>query len=250
MAINFKQLQDTLTTNHVDTSHKDVIGGTRDVLESNIYNATVVDAFSIVSARGSMGLTITLKIEGVDQEYNETIYFTSSKTNAPFYVDQNTGERRPLPGWLLVDEFAKLTTDHSIAECTTSEKQAKVWENGEQVVRTVDALDGCLNSPIKVAIQKVEQNRFANGATTDEKITVNVINKFLSSDGRTVYEIENNKPASFYKQWLDKNMGKTINKYKPVAPVAVQGFNSFNANPTNSTSNIPNPFVSGNVVPF
>lgn len=217
MAINLKFLQDSLETNKVETTSTDVLPSTRRVLPSNIYSATVVDAFFITSSGGAQGITITLKIDGEDTEYNETIYFTSKKTKAPFYLDDK-GNKKVLPGWIMVNDFAKLTVGEELGNCVTIEKQAKVWENGQQVTRVVDALDNCVNSQILVAIQQVEQNRYANHALTNEKITVNVISKFLcASDKRTISEISNNKPAEFYEKWLEANKDKVINKYKPIA---------------------------------
>lgn len=214
MAIDLSAIQASLVENDIPTEIKDSTKSVRPTLSSDIYKATVRDAYFITSERGSHGLTIVLQLDGVSEEYSETIYFTSTKTKGPWYVNSQ-GKKVGLPGFYQVNEFCQLTLDKNLGECTTVTKQAKVWENGSQVIRSVDGLDGCVGAELEVAILAVEKNRFSNGVETDEKVTVNNIDKFLSyPDKATCEEIRTSATPEFHVNWLQRNKGKVINKFK------------------------------------
>lgn len=217
MAFNFDALKNSLAESAISTESTDVLGG-RTILPSNIYHAEVKEAYFTTSTKGSQGLVIVLNIQlenGDTQEFTNTIWFTSSETKGPYYIASN-GEKKGLPGYYTVNDFCQLTVGKPLTECSTEEKIAEVWDNGNKEKKSVDALSDCAGSDILVAISAVEQNKWSANGPTDEKITVNTIDKFFChSDKRTVHEITKDLPSKFYNEWLSKFKDKVVNKFKP-----------------------------------
>lgn len=245
MAIDLKAFQQDMAMNNISTVSTDSLGFS--VLPSDVYNARVIDAYFIVSQSGSTGLNLKFSLFDDDnkelQEYSETIYFTSSKTKSTFYVDK-TGKKKGLPGFYSVNDFCLITTGKELSACVTSPKEIQIETGGQTVNQVVDVLHESLGAFLKVGIQEVEKNKFLDGMETDEVVKVNNINKFFcATDGRTIKECIDNKPASFINEWINKYKNKVINKVKKInnnVPPGVnmnQGQIQQQAFPMNSFSN-------------
>lgn len=191
---------------------KDTLG--RQLLESDVYLATIKAAYFGESSGGAVSLTVVA--ETYNGEFRETLYLTN-REKKNFYVNSR-GEKNYLPGFLHADAICLLAAQKPFSEMTTEKKVFKVYNATAQadVPTEVDALPELEGKEIKLGILKektFKAVKHANGTyvASNETRESNVIDKvFKAKDDKTVQECRSQAPtAVFMDRWLSKWKGKT-----------------------------------------
>jgi len=213
--------------NNIDDQETDNVGGGFTPLDTDIYMSQVSLAYLQKSGSGALGLVLHLTTD-TGREIRQTIYMTSgnAKGNKNFYVNKD-GEKKYLPGFLLANSLAELTTGKQIAELETESKVVPLYsfEAKAEVPTQVDMLMDLIGKDVYAAVFKqiVDKNK-KNEATgqyepTGETREENEIEKFFCAlDGyekMTSPEIRAKaETATFFDTWKQKWAGQVRDKSK------------------------------------
>jgi hypothetical protein len=199
----------------------DSLGGAGRVKESDVYEFTVENAYTGQSDKGSY--FVQFDLTSAQGRHSERVYFTN-KAGDVFFKDKESGAKKPLPGYILVNGISLLTTSHKIEEVygKTEKKVIPVYDF--DLKRTVDTevnmitpmVGKTFKGGIIAAIE--DKNTLVNGEyvpTGETRETVSLDKVFRSKDNKTPNEILAQEPeAAFMDRWLTKNKGVVLNKAK------------------------------------
>jgi hypothetical protein len=207
------------------TVERDSVGGGGQV-ESGIYGAEITMAYLQKSAvkngkGGALGVFLTFKTDE-GKQVKQTIYIQSGvdKGEKATYTNKN-GEEEYLPGYLLMNSLTCLTIGKELhEELDEEEKAVKIYnfEAKADVATKVPVLTELIGQKVKIGVvkQTVSKKKLEGGVyvTTGETRDENEIIKFFRyDDNMTTAEIIAEKTeATFYKDWLAKFEGKTLDK--------------------------------------
>lgn len=229
--------------NIVLEQEQDRVGGASRTLDTDIYGFVVDAAYMGASKGGATSVSFILKDKKNGNVFKPTVYVTGGKDKGckPYYTkkDPDTGKETnyPLPGFLVANSVAELTTGVSLAEQPTEEKIVKIYdfdakaEKPTKVQMLVDLIGKEIN--LGVIRQTVDKSKsdgnggyIATGETRDE----NEIDKvFCAREGfefMTQTEIKAKNAgdeaavAAFHLTWLEANKGKTRNRAKGASGAA------------------------------
>lgn len=196
----------------VEKTNTDTLGGSY-TKDTGLYPCVVDMAYLGKSRGGAMSLNLHLKLATDKSVIRQTLWVTSgdAKGNKNFYVNQS-GKKFLLPGMVLADQIARITTGKPMAELSAEEKTIKLWDRDAQAEKPteVPVVSEMLGQPLLVGLKKHRENRRVNDGsgnyipTADERI-FNEIDKVFHKDGYTVTERDANaEEAKFHKQWAAK----------------------------------------------
>lgn len=208
-----------LTSDSTIAGEKDSLGGSR-VLNSGLYLFTITLAYIQVATSGALGLVLGLKAPG--GEVRQTLWMSSGKDKGGKNYYEKDGEKHYLPGYLLANSLALLTTGKEISELDTEKKVVKVYsaEAKGEVPTQVDMITDLLGKEIlgglvKQLVDKTKKNETTGkydptGETREE----NELDKFFRArDRMTVAEIRGQATeAGFAASWEAKWTGLTRDK--------------------------------------
>jgi hypothetical protein len=181
------------------------------VLDTGLYPMVVDNAYMDKSSGGALNLNIHLKLAGGDKRiFRQTIYMTSGKAKGgkPFYMKD--GKKYPLPGYIIANNIAQVTTDLPINQVTPEKKLVKLYdfEAKGEVAREVPVVTEMIGKELLVGMRKCRENKRVKSGDdwvdSPEAREFNEIDKVFDTDGFTVTEraAEADK-ASFVEQWKD-----------------------------------------------
>lgn len=213
---------------------KDVLGGGRKVLPSDIYKGVIKYAYATQAESGALGLVLSIALES-GEEYTETVW-VSTKTGDNFYTDKN-GKKRGLPGFTIANDLALIAAETELCNLGTEEKVIKVYDYNEkgEINRPVPMLMDLVGKPVAVGIleeKSFKQTKADNGSyvDSDETVSKNRLSKIFHPELKlTVPEAMEGKEAVFWDAWIEANKGKVIDrtqskgKAAPSASGAKQG---------------------------
>jgi len=205
----------------------DFLGG-YNPFESDLYDFIVKAAYFSVSAGGAKCLNVTFKQD--KRELKQQFWITSgtAKGCLPYYVNQKTGEKHYLPGYVAATHLVKLTAGGKTLDKLAVEKRFIKLYNREakaevptEVIMCVEMLD----KPVTAGVIKRMVDKTKDTGTIDAtgkkiyaptgefRIENEVVKFFRTRDRMTVTEIEAkaDKPE-FATRWLDKYFGTTEDK--------------------------------------
>jgi len=210
------------TTDGLDAA-KDSLGGFQ-LLPSGIYPSLVKMAYITQSQGGATGVVLELDTGG--HTHIETVWI-SSKTGANYYKGQD-GEKKPLPGFTLINELCLLVTEKPLSHQEGETKKVEVFdfESRGKVLKAVPVLTDLLLTRVQVGIHKQTENKQVKNAegiyvATSDTRERNVLNKvFHNETDQTVNEMQANAEPRFKEQWEAKYNGVTLDKTTPVLEYA------------------------------
>jgi hypothetical protein len=217
-----------LKTDASIAGEKDSLGGGR-LFESGLLNMAVTMAYLKESDSGALGVFVTLKNKADNQELRVSQYVTSGKAKGQknTYTDKD-GNEQYLPGFLIMNGLAELTTGVQLSDLETEDKLVNIYSAAAkaEVPTKVPVLTQLIGQEINVGVVKQRVNKqIKNDAgvyvdTNDERF-INEVDKFFCAKDKflnmTVAEIKGKADeAKFYKDWAEKNTGKLIDRFKPV----------------------------------
>lgn len=236
---------------------KEVIsqGRTFGILETNVYEFTILKAYVTESSGGAMAFNFEL--ESVDKEVlTTTIYVSSGKAKGQknYYVDKN-GKNQFLPGYSLVNDICILAAETALGpDLETEDLMVELYDYklGKKVPTQVPVATELLNQKVKLAVEKqlVDKNVsdgngnwVPSGETREQN---EVVKAFSVDDDTTVQEAKANKESAYMAKWLSNNKGNVRNKSTGEVKVAPQAQAATVVNNTTDTADQPeddNPFM-------
>lgn len=218
---------------------KDTVGGFAP-WETDLYKATIKAAFLDSFASGSKYIDLTLELvneQGDTRQYNERVTVWSDKTKGPYYIDKKTGKKKALIGLNQMNSLGELLCGKKLQDSVFETKVHKVYsaDAKAQVPQEKATLVEWTGKTIHVGLQKVISNKQVKSGNdyvdSAEKREDNQVDKYFDEDKKTLLELQNNKPAEFYQDWVKANKGRDRNKYKAPKGGAVSGVPSATAAP-------------------
>ena len=215
---------------NIQTKEEDVLGGSRTV-PSNVYPAGIKLAYLDAAASGAICVVFdfAMLVNGKERNHKETIYI-SNKNKEFTYKDKQSGEDKPLPGFVTVDSICKAVTGKSITELSTEKKMVKVYDYDQkaEVPQEKEVLMDLIRGKLELGIietivdknVKTDNGYVPSGETREQ----NELSKVFNEDGLTQLEKESGATeAKFKAAWLEQYAGKKINKAKGAATGAKAG---------------------------
>lgn len=206
---------------------KDILGGKREPLESDVYALKIKSAYITYSAKGAMAVNFDT-ITPEDRQFKFTEYVTSGKAKGckNFYEDKD-GNRRYLPGFNSVNAICLLTVGKELVKMPTEKKIIPIYDfdTQQEEPTEVDVLSTLAGKAFYAAIiRKIENKRKHNESTGDyeptaETRTINEVDKIFKLKNKlTVLEIKAGKTEPvFMDQWLEKFKGVDKDVSKKIA---------------------------------
>ena len=216
---------------NVTTKEADVLGGARTV-PTNVYPAAIKLAYLDQSASGAISVVFdfALMVNGNERSHKETI-FISNRNKEFTYKDKQTGEAKPMPGFVTVDSICKAVLGKSITQLSTEKKTIKVYDFTQKAEVPVDkeVLMDLLKGRLEIGLMEVTVDKnikdasgayVASGETRDQ----NEVSKVFSADGLTSLEVESGVTETKFKDaWIKQYADKKINKAKGATTGAKAG---------------------------
>ena len=215
---------------NIQTKEEDVLGGSRTV-PSNVYPAGIKLAYLDAAASGAICVVFdfAMLVNGKERNHKETIYI-SNKNKEFTYKDKQSGENKPLPGFVTVDSICKAVTGKSITELSTEKKTIKVYDYDQkaEVPQEKEVLMDLIRGKLELGIietivdknVKTDNGYVPSGETREQ----NELSKVFNEDGLTQLEKESGATeAKFKAAWVEQYAGKKINKSKGAATGAKAG---------------------------
>lgn len=221
-------LLSNLTTSTEIAGEKDSVGG-GGVLDSAIYKATIKLAYITVAESGAMALNVLFKTD-TGRDLKQQFWMTGGKAKGGknTYTDKD-GKEQYLPGFLMANSLAQLTTGKEIAQLDHETKVINLYsfDVKAEVPTKVEMITDMLNQEIYVGVIKQTVDKTAkNGdgvyVPTGDIREENEADKFFCAkeayDKLTSSEIRAKvtEPA-FYNTWKAKWEGQVRNKAKGAA---------------------------------
>lgn len=209
----------------VSAKDDDRLGGGSFILDSDIYDFKITQAFLQKSDKGALGVFLGFESDE-GKKYRETIYITGgdAKGNSSTYTKD--GKEYFLPGYIQVNSLCLLTVGKELSDMEDEEKVVQVYDSTAkaEVPKKMPVMVELIGQRINVAIvkqlvnktEKADDGTYVDLAETRE---TNNISKFFREDDKlTTTEITaGNTEPKFYEDWLKANKGKVINKVKEVS---------------------------------
>lgn len=221
---------ENLTTDSSIAEDKDVLGGGRQLFDTDVYRATVGMAYGKKSDGGALAVALTFKLAD-GREFQKDVY-TTNRNGQNFY--ERDGAKHYLPGFNLVNSLCLLTTGKELSQLPIETKTVKVWnkDSKAEVPTPVPVLVDLIGKECYVAIERLIEDKTAkNDSTgayepTGEIVEANDLAKIFCAregfDGMTQTEIkaarDGKAPEVLFKdQWVEKYKGQVRNKAKGAA---------------------------------
>ncbi len=193
------------------------VGGLSRIFDSDIYTGVIKMIYADQAKSGAMNINLIINVDS--REYKETIYITNKQGENFFMRDK---KKQALPGFIIVNELALITTGKELSELDVEEKVVNVYnyESKKEEPTKVQAITDMIGETISFAVmQIIEDKTTKNGngeyVPTGETRTINEIKKFFDTEShKTVSEATKEMEATFWDKWLEAHQGKTSNKAK------------------------------------
>lgn len=215
----------TLTTDDNIAGERDVLGGSR-LLDTDAYRLKVEYAYVSTSESGALGLFVAFKGNNGEQ-LRSTQWMTSGTAKGRKNTYEKDGKSYYLPGFMMADTLAMLTTGKPINQLATEEKVIKLYNKDAkaEVPTKVQMVTEMLGQEVMVGVIKQTVDKTTKDVATGEYVATgetrdeNEIDKLFCAKethlNMTVTEIKAQATeAVFFNQWLEANKGKVKNKVK------------------------------------
>ncbi len=213
---------DNIDTTGVEKA-KDVLGGSF-VKESDIYDATIKYAYGFKSKGEALGIHFEFELAD-GSTIRQQVYYTSGKDKGQKVYSEKDGIRKPLAGFTVCDNIAKIVTGKPLAAQGDSVEKKQVmaydFDDKKEKLKAVDMVMSLVGGKVKLGLikqtvdineEKSPGNWVPSGKTRDEN-EINTV--FHPEKLLTVAEAENGATeAAFHDAWLAQNKGKTKVKAK------------------------------------
>lgn len=198
------------------------------LLETNAYDGVIKLAYVTTSA-SSKAQCVNLVVDYNGHEMRDRFWVTN-RNGEPSYEGKgnNKGKKFMLPGFESANDACLMATGMGLADQTIEDKTISLWDSDakKELDKVVPVITSILGKPITGAVERQTINKQENTGSewvdTNDKVDINETVKFFRTETKmTTAETLRKEPIAdedlFYTKWLDKNKGKTRNKFKEVA---------------------------------
>lgn len=235
-------------TKNDDIMESDYLGGGFKPLPTDIYPCKIKYAYMDKSTRSHTPFVqIVLDINGRTIS-PKPLYIVYKDTGTPCKTEN--GKKVYTPAWKTLNSLAYAVTGKTLDALPVEDKLIEKFDFKEKKnvpVKVPCFVDLC-GKDIKVALKEYKeykQQDVGGGVymPTTETRVVNIVDKYLSAEGKTAIEISQGKEAEFAAKWLESNKGKLFTEQlKPgVTPIAASTTPSL-SEPTASASPVASLF--------
>lgn len=220
-------IKNTKIESDIHKEDTDTLGGGF-TLNTGLYAMRVDLAYEMESKGGATGVVVHYKpVDGGNTTLRETYWVTSGKAKGQknYYTDKQ-GRKRLLPGMLMANQIAQITTGKDLSELDTDEKVVKLYDFQAQkeVPTKVQAITEMIGKDIAIGIHKVRENRRIQDASGNwvngpQDRIFNEAHRVFYPDGYTTTEKKAgaSEPV-FVKKWTDRFDADYVDdRYEPVA---------------------------------
>ncbi|WP_028022219.1 hypothetical protein [Enterovibrio calviensis] len=207
---------------NVKVEDKDTLGGSFTV-PTDVYVGAIKMAYIDAWKSGALFVSIELAllIDGKERAHKETITI-SNKAGEFTYTDKQTGDKRPMPSFAMVDSLFRLASGKGFNEQTPSLKTVKTYDATlkTQVDSEREVFMDVLGKKIHIALTEQEVDKTTKDAMSGEYVPTgetrkeNVLSKVFDAERRTSAEANAKTEPKFIEQWLEANRGKLVNRVK------------------------------------
>lgn len=197
------------------------------VYDSALMKFTIKAAYLNDYPGGSKGLFVEMEDEE-GNKYTESDCVWSLKTKGPTYKDKKTGKLKELIGFSKLNSLGKLLVGKDLENSVFEKKVHEVYNKdaGEKIPTALPTLVEWTDKVVYAGmIRQTENKQTKSGdkyVDTNETRDVNFIDKWFNEDKRSLLEVVANsklgedeqKPATFFQDWINANEGKTRDKSK------------------------------------
>lgn len=222
------KLFENLDTNDVERT-EDRVGGNSRLLDSDIYVATIKAAYTGESKSGAISVTLMCDIDG--KEYTETLYITN-RNKEPYSVNTSTRKKSFIPGYNYMNAICLVVAGKELKEVEAEEKVLSLYsfETKKNENTSVPVLVELSGKQVALGIVKELRNKaeLVDGKyvdTPESREQNRIMAVFDPESHKTVNEALDNKEATFWDAWLDRNKGKVVDRrtIKDGAPTTGSG---------------------------
>lgn len=222
------KLFENLDTNDVERT-EDRVGGNNRLLDSDIYVATIKAAYTGESKSGAISVTLMCDIDGKD--YSETIYITN-RNKEPYSVNTTTRKKSFIPGYNYMNAICLVAAGKELKEVEAEEKVLSLYsfETKKNENTSVPVLVELSGKQVALGIVKELRNKaeLVDGKyvdTPESREQNRIMAVFDPESHKTVNEALDNKEATFWDAWLERNKGKVVDRrtIKDGAPTTGSG---------------------------
>lgn len=222
------KLFENLDTNDVERT-EDRVGGNSRLLDSDIYVATIKAAYTGESKLGAISVTLMCDIDG--KEYSETIYITN-RNKEPYSVNTTTRKKSFIPGYNYMNAICLVAAGKELKEVEAEEKVLNLYsfETKKNENTSVPVLVELSGKQVALGIVKELRNKaeLVDGKyvdTPESREQNRIMAVFDPESHKTVNEALDNKEATFWDAWLERNKGKVVDRrtIKDGAPTTGSG---------------------------
>lgn len=166
------------------------------------------------------------------------LYIVYKDTGTPCKIEN--GKKMFTPAWKTLNSLAYAVTGKTLDALPVEDKLIEKYDFKEKKnvpVKVPCFVDLC-GKDIKVALKEYKEYKQQKvGDTyvpTTETRVINIVDKYLSAEGKTAIEISQGKEAEFATKWLESNKGKVFTEQlkpgvTPVAPSSDSGLPNLNS---------------------
>lgn len=204
----------------------DTLGGSF-TLNTGLYAMRVDLAYVMESNGGATGVVVHYKpVDGGNMSLRETYWVTSGRAKGQknYYIDAK-GRKRSLPGMLMANQVANITTGKDLGDLDTEEKTVKLYDftAKKEVPTKVEAITDMIGKEIAIGVHKVRENRRVQNAEGEwvngpQDRVFNEAHRVFYPDGFTTTEKDAgaSEPV-FVKRWTDRYDANYVDdRYEPV----------------------------------
>ena len=216
---------------------KDVIRKPGDYsVATGVRRAIIKLAYLGKSKGGASFLTTQYTLPDDGKTLSVTEYFTSgdAKGNKTYSVARGSDKKNPLPGFTKTNELCLAATGEGLASVYAKRETKKVnlWNptKRQEEPTDVEVLPELHGKEVFLGIHKIEKNKqvehpAGSGKWVDsnERRTVNEIDKIFTDERKTVNEKMAGDTASFVDTWIAEFGEKTLDQFKEVANAPKSG---------------------------
>lgn len=185
-------------------------------VNTGAYTAKIRLAYLDTSPKGAafVALDVMLNINGKSRQYKEEIYI-SNRDGELTYKDKQTGEHKPLPGFVTVDTLCKLAIDKPFAELDTETKKIKIKNRKTKQDENLDKeiLMDLIGAELILGITEEKSDHWdADKSAQGETQLKNHISKVFNADGATLPEVEAKAEPKYLETWKEQNTDKVVDR--------------------------------------
>lgn len=179
----------------------------RPKMTPGVHNMTIEMAYLEESSGGALSVALKL-VSPTGATLNTKEYITSGREKGQkhYYIDKQSGAQKYLPGFIIMNDLARLTTDQELFELEPEEKTVMIYnyELRKEVPTTKQVIVDLIGKEVTVGVLATLEDQFKD--PTQSRTVYNIDKVFHTETGCTVVELESGLTEGVYiSSWAERN---------------------------------------------